>query len=133
MSQRPKKRRPGGQPKPASVRKRNNLTFRVRDDLRERLARAAQDNERSISEEIELRLNRDFGWEQAKGDIEQMRAKAAAALSAARVQALRAAGLLILRDIDGRPRRVVVDLESLLAEADGLLHGWRSGFVGDEA
>jgi hypothetical protein len=40
--------------------------------------------------------------------------------------------LLILRE-SGRTRRVVVDYDSLLAEANWLLHGLRSGFFDDEA
>jgi hypothetical protein len=40
--------------------KRNNLTFRVRGDLRERLSNAAALAQRSISEEIEFRLERSF-------------------------------------------------------------------------
>jgi len=36
------KRKRGGQPKPPSERKRNNLTIRVLDDLRERLEKAAK-------------------------------------------------------------------------------------------
>ena len=51
-----KKRRRGGQRKPAAVRKRNNLTFRTRDQLRDQLERAAATTGRSISEEIEHRL-----------------------------------------------------------------------------
>jgi hypothetical protein len=43
-----------------------------------------------------------------------------AARSAARVEALRKAGYQIIREIDGTPRRVIVDLDTLLAEADGV-------------
>jgi hypothetical protein len=133
MKQPQPKRRRGGQPKPAAQRKRNNLTFRVRDQLRERLEKAAAANDRSISEEIEHRLNRDFGWEATKSDIDEMLAQARAERSTARVYALRAAGLQILREIEGRPTRVVIDLETLLAEADGIARGLRSGFVDDKA
>jgi hypothetical protein len=127
------KRKRGGQPKPAAARKRNNLTFRTRDDLRERLERAAGRSSRSVSEEIEFRLLRDFGWEATKGDIDEMRAQAAASLSAARVQMVRLAALQILREVEGRPRRVVIDLETMLAEADGIGRGLRSGFVPQDA
>src|SRR3954468_1342001 len=109
------KRKRGGQPKEPAARKRNNLTFRTRDDLRERLEQAAARSGRSVSEEIEYRLLRDFGWEAAKGDIDAMRAEAAASLSAARVQMIRLAALQVLREITGRPTRVVIDLETLLA------------------
>jgi len=121
-------RRRGGQLKPAAQRKRNNLTFRTRDELRERLEKAAAASGRSVSEEIEYRLNRDFGWEATKGDITEMLAQARAQQSAARVHALRAAGLQILREIEGRPTRVIVDLETLLAKADGIERGLRGGF-----
>jgi hypothetical protein len=100
----------------------------VRDQLRERLEKAALASSRSISEEIEFRLTRDFGWEATKGDIDAMRAEAVARRSAEYVQALRAAGLMILREIEGRPRRVVIDIETLLAEADGIARGLRGGF-----
>jgi hypothetical protein len=126
-------RRPGGQPKPLAQRKRNNLTFRTRDELRERLEKAAAASGRSVSEEIEYRLNRDFGWEATKGDITEMLAQARAQQSAARVHALRAAGLMILRDIEARPTRVIVDLETLLAEADGIARGLRPGFIEEKA
>ena len=127
------KRKRGGQPKPAAARKRNNLTFRTRDDLRERLERAAGRSNRSVSEEIEFRLLRDFGWEATKGDIDAMRAQAAASLSAARVQMVRLAALQILREVEGRPRRVVIDFETVLAEADGIARGLRSGFEPQDA
>lgn len=128
-----KKRKRGGQPKPAAARKRNNLTFRTRDDLRERLERASGRSNRSVSEEIEFRLLRDFGWEATKGDIDEMRAQAAALVSAARVQMVRLAALQILREVEGRPRRVIIDLETLLAEADGIERGLRSGFRPQDA
>lgn len=127
------KRKRGGQPKPAAARKRNNLTFRTRDDLRERLERAAERSHRSVSEEIEFRLLRDFGWEATKGDIDEMRAQAAALVSGARVQMVRLAALQILREVEGRPRRVVIDFETLLAEADGIERGLRSGFRPQDA
>jgi hypothetical protein len=122
------------QQKPArSTAKRNNLTFRVRDQLRERLEQAAQANQRSVSEEIEHRLNRDFAWEAANGDIAQLLAQARAERSTARVHALRAAGLQILREIEARPTRVIIDIETLLAEADGIARGLRSGFSAENA
>lgn len=54
----PRKR--GGQPKPPEARKRGNLTFRVRDDLRLRLEESATKCGRSVSEEIEQRLEQSF-------------------------------------------------------------------------
>jgi hypothetical protein len=54
------KRKRGGQPKPAEERKRNNLTFRARDQLKADLEAAAEYSGRSVSEEIEYRLQRSF-------------------------------------------------------------------------
>src|SRR5262249_42886662 len=79
-------------------------------------------------EEIEDRLGRDAGWQETKLDINKMLAQATAERSTARVHALRAAGLQILRETDGRPTRVIIDFETLLAEADGIARGLRSGF-----
>ena len=63
-----KKRRRGGQRKPAATRKRNNLTFRTRDQLRDQLERMAAVSGRSISEEIEYRLTLSFSHDDAFGD-----------------------------------------------------------------
>ena len=50
-----------GRPRLSDVeRKSRNLTFRVRDGLREKLAEAAQRSGRSVSEEIEYRLQLSF-------------------------------------------------------------------------
>ncbi|MET3694583.1 Arc family DNA-binding protein [Methylobacterium goesingense] len=49
-------RKRGGQPKPPEERKRNNLTFRARDELREQIRISAEASGRSVSEEIEHRL-----------------------------------------------------------------------------
>ena len=63
-----KRRRRDGRRKAAAVRKRNNLTFRTRDQLRDQLERAATAAERSISEEIEYRLTSSFSHDVAWGD-----------------------------------------------------------------
>jgi hypothetical protein len=63
-----KKRRRGGQRKPAATRKRNNLTFRTRDQLRDQLEKTAAAAGRSISEEIEYRLTLSFSHDDAFGD-----------------------------------------------------------------
>jgi hypothetical protein len=123
-----RKRKRGGQPKPPAERKRNNLTFRARDQLKAALETAAAASERSVSEEIEFRLNRDFSWEAGKQRIEEMVAEAKAQLDASRIQAIRQAGFQIVRDAGGNVT-VNVSPELLLAEADGIL---RSGFVAPE-
>jgi hypothetical protein len=69
MTQEPKRRR-GGQRKLAAERKRNNLTFRVRDQLKADLEKAAAASNRSVSEEIEFRLGQAFQWEKVLGDLE---------------------------------------------------------------
>lgn len=55
-----KSRRRDGRRKPAAARKRNNLTFRTRDQLRDQLEKVAAVAGRSISEEIEFRLMQSF-------------------------------------------------------------------------
>lgn len=52
------KRGRGRPPKPASARKRNNVTIRLRDDTKHALERDAATNQRSLSEEIESRIER---------------------------------------------------------------------------
>jgi hypothetical protein len=123
------KRRRGRPPKYAGQGKRWNFSFRISEKTHLRLIEAVKQSGNSLSEEIEARLNRDLNWQATRADIDRMRAEIAAALSTARVQAIRAAGLQILREIDGKPTRAIVDLETLLAEADGVARGMRSGFV----
>jgi predicted transcriptional regulator len=60
MSKKAQKGRPGRPALSQSDRKNRNLTFRSRDDLRDRLDEAARQSQRSISEEIERRLERSF-------------------------------------------------------------------------
>jgi hypothetical protein len=54
--------------KPAAARKRNNLTFRTRDQLRAQLEKVAAAAGRSVSEEIEYRLTLSFSHDDAFGD-----------------------------------------------------------------
>jgi len=119
------RRKPGP---PARYGRRPTLTIRLQEPLYRTIKKSAAEHGKSLSEEIEDRLGRDAGWEATKRDINKMLAEASAVRSAARVDALRAAGLQILREIEGRPTRVVIDLETLLAEADGIARGLRSGF-----
>jgi len=140
------RRKRGGQPMDPSVKKRRNLTFRTRDDLRDELERLAAASFRSVSEEIEFRLRRDIAGERAAMDAGRLLAEAKqinaearavhvearAARTAAYVQALRQAGIAILREISGAPTRVVIDLATLTAEADGIARGLRSGFTDDQ-
>ena len=126
MTKQPKRGRPR---KPGKV----VFNFRMPSDLRQRLIESAHKAGHSSTEEAELRLRRDFGWEETKNEIEEIKQRALAWESAARIKAIRLAGLQILREVDGRPTRVIVDVESLLAEADGIARGSRSGFVDPHA
>jgi hypothetical protein len=56
----PKKRKRGGQRKPAAERKRNNLTIRLIDELRAKLEAASRVSGRSMSEEAAWRLTMSF-------------------------------------------------------------------------
>ena len=76
MAQHSKPRR-GGRPKPAAEKKRNNLTFRARDQLTSDLEKAAAAANRSVSEEIEFRLGQAFQWEKVLGDLEIFKANLA--------------------------------------------------------
>ena len=55
-----KRKRIGRPPKPPKNRKSVNFTFRSREEMREQLRVAADRSGRSISEEIEYRLNQSF-------------------------------------------------------------------------
>ena len=68
------KRPRGGQTKPPLERKRNNLTFRARDRLKQDLEAVAAKNARSLSEEIEARLEQSFADDKALGGPEMARA-----------------------------------------------------------
>ena len=109
------------------------FNFRMSEGLRRRLTESAEKAGLSLTEEAELRLNRDFAWEAGKQDIEEMKRNSAKLRDTEHLIALRLAGFQILRETDGRPTRVVVDLQSLLAEADGISRGLRSGFTDDGA
>jgi hypothetical protein len=67
------KRKRGGQPKPASERKRNNLTIRVLDHLRQKLEKAAQASQRSVSEEAAHRMMLGFNLENELTDYAKLR------------------------------------------------------------
>src|SRR6266568_3531779 len=63
-------KRPRGRPSmPAESRKRNNLTMRLRDDTKARLERAAAANQRSLSEEVESRVEWSVDHEQLLGQV----------------------------------------------------------------
>ncbi|MCJ2069337.1 hypothetical protein MKK75_11080 [Methylobacterium sp. J-030] len=50
------KKRMGRPPKPASEVKRHGVAFRVNDRLREQIHKSAEENQRSVAEEVEYRL-----------------------------------------------------------------------------
>jgi hypothetical protein len=118
-----------GRPAKAGGERRTDMiTFRVRGSLGDRLRKTAAKSERSLSDEIEYRLEQSFDWEATKGGIDKMLAEARAAHDAANIQAIRKAGFQIVREAGGKVT-VNVSPELLLAEADGIR---RSGFVAEE-
>jgi hypothetical protein len=125
--------------RPRKYGKRLSFNFRYTVEMRKKLLDSAAKNGRSLSEEVEYRVMLGFTTEANQDDIArqfreatEMRAKAAARLSADEIQAVRLAALMILRE-SGRARRVIIDYDALLAEGDGLLRGLRGGFTADEA
>jgi hypothetical protein len=123
-----KARRKRGRPRRYAPGKRPTLTFRVQQEMHRDLAAVAKHFGRSISEEIEKRLNEWKSLEKTKEDIEKLHAASKAQLDANRIAAIRRAGFQIVRDAGGNVT-VNVSPELLLAEADGIL---RSGFVAAE-
>jgi hypothetical protein len=69
------KRRRGGQPKPVIERKRNNVTIRVRDQNKADLQAAAAVAHRSLSEEIEFRLQQWSEYQRILGELETFKAR----------------------------------------------------------
>jgi hypothetical protein len=69
-------RKRGGQPKPAAERKRHNLTFRVRDQLRADLTAAAAANGRSLAQEIEHLLEYALLAQKTLGDLKEYERRA---------------------------------------------------------
>ena len=121
-----------GRADPKVYGKRQNFAFRVTEETRQRLIDSAMQAGRSMSEEIEFRINRDFGWEApTKADIDQLKCDAMGGTTPIVSTSCGSSAIQILRETDGRPTRVVVDLQSLLAEADGIARGLRSGFDDD--
>jgi hypothetical protein len=59
--------------------KRQNYTFRLHDETRERLLGAAKAANRTLSEEIEWRVEQSFKWEEAFGEARTIIDKATAA------------------------------------------------------
>jgi hypothetical protein len=109
-----------------------NATVRFTPKTYDALKTAADSNGRSVSEEVEKRIERidelEFQlneWLRSKEDIEKLRAASKVQFEADRIQAIRLAGAQIVRDAGGNVT-VNVSPELLLAEADGIL---RSGFV----
>jgi hypothetical protein len=63
-------RRPRGRPPvPAETRKRNNVTIRMRDELKAKVEQSADAHQRSISQEIERHLERSFDQDQRLEDV----------------------------------------------------------------
>jgi hypothetical protein len=105
------KRGRGRPPKDPEKGKRQNYTFRLHDSTREKLIKSAEAGNRTLSEEIEQRIEWSFFDDPAH------------------VRAIREAGFRIVRQHGTGNTMVQVSAELLLAEADGIL---RSGFVAAE-
>jgi hypothetical protein len=117
-----------GRPRRYAPGKRPTLTFRVQEAMHRDLAKAAKSKGYSLSEEIEARLSQWADVPRLLAEAKAARDAAKAAVDTARIQAIRQAGLQIVRDAGGKVT-VNVSPELLAAEADGIL---RSGFVAEE-
>jgi hypothetical protein len=84
-------KRRGRPPKYAGEGKRQNFSFRIRDQVRDRLINAVKETGRSLSEEIEWRIERSFEWQDAFGEarsiIDRAKDTTAAGLDAQHYQA----------------------------------------------
>lgn len=125
MSDVPAPRKRGRPPVPAADRKDGNLTFRTRAGLREKLAEAAEAADRSISEEIERRLERSFEAD------ERRKAAAAKTLDAIELsfggeQMTRFAMDLTyaLRQAIGRERATIEDFQNKSAVRQAVLNNF---------
>jgi hypothetical protein len=73
MSDQEQPKRRGRPPKYAGEGKRQNFSFRIRDAVRERLVKTVDETGRSLSEEIEWRIERSYEWEDAYRDAQHMK------------------------------------------------------------
>jgi hypothetical protein len=107
-------------------RKRENhesLTLRLRPDTRAQLEARAEENRRSISGQADVELTAHAALEAKRAELERL-------ASAETVRALRLAGLTLLSEADGQPRRVVLDYDQLLEAAFGIARGpLATGFI----
>jgi hypothetical protein len=137
MTETPAKRAPGRPRRYAPGRQ--NLAFRVTPELRNRLIDAVKISGRSLSEEVEYRLERSHEIDQLRAEAKAQLAEAQAYAASARAEldvkkilALRAAGFGILREISGKPTNVIISVSMLDAEAEGLMRAWLGGFTTDQ-
>jgi hypothetical protein len=112
-----------GRGRPPKYGKRRNFNFRLSEEVRQHLIESAARTGRSLSEELEFRVSRDIGWEATKNDIEEMKRRAALWEDASRVKAIRAAGLTILREIEGDQQESDLDLRRYSRKLIGLCTG----------
>lgn len=99
------------------------FNFRMAKDLRQVLSENAEKSGRSMTEEAEILMQHGLQWQAARQELEQLKRDALKWRDAEFLNVLRLVGYQILRETDGRPTRLVVDIQSLLAEANGLAHG----------
>jgi predicted DNA-binding protein len=137
MAKKSRRKKPGP---PARYGYRPTLTIRLTEPVYERIKRAAAKLGKSLSEQIEDVLTACGDLETAHRQLEDMRANTAkmhamaASLltdawetrTAARVHALRAAAIAIMRE-EGRPRRLMLDIDAVFAEAKEIERGIHGG------
>jgi hypothetical protein len=130
MTETPKKRGPGRPRRYAPGRQ--NLAFRVTPELREKLIKAVQLSGRSLSEEVEFRLERSAEIDRLYAEAKAYAAAAREELEVKKILAYRAAGLGILREVTGKPTSVIISVAMLDAEAAGLMRAWVGGFTAEK-
>jgi hypothetical protein len=107
---------------------RPTLTIRLTEPVYKAIKTAAGKHGKSLSEQIEDTLTRLGEIDALYEDARKALREANEIRSASKVQAYRDAGFRILREVEGRPTRVIVTTELLDAEA-----GVTEGFIEDPA
>jgi hypothetical protein len=112
------------------------MWFRATPEVLEAIKEAVQRSHRSLSEEVEWRLEMSVHFDKQRAETEALHAAAQAAfadakatlaksadiLEANRIQALRLAGHRILREVDGTATRaLILPISKIEAEAEAML------------
>jgi len=108
---------------------RPNFTFRISPETKARLAKLAERDRRSLSEQAEHAVESYFQFEGTRDWLDRQKAEVAAQTSAAAINAIRLAGWLIIREA-GYPRQVTLNYDAFIAEAQGVSNAFmQPGFV----